>query len=391
MGGKVAADAGPGQGEKAAFTTGVEGGVLVLRLAGDWCLRAPGKPSARAGAQAVKECDEEGVGHLRFDFAKVTGRDNGIMPFLLNAIEAAYAREWEVDLDSLPEGLRNLARLARAVQRHDKVDKPAGEEPFLLRLGEGSLKVLAGLQAWFDFLGRTALALGRLTTGRTHMRRQDFLLILQSVSANALPIISLLALLVGMIIAFLGAVVLRRFGADYYVSYLVGYGVLREMGALMTGIIMAGRTGAAFAAQIGSMKVSEEIDALRTLGISPTDFLVLPRVVALVVTMPLLTIYADMVAIGGGFVVSSLMLEVPAAQFFQGMREAVALNDLLLGVFKGATFGVIIALSGCLRGMQTGSGADAVGRAATSAVVTAITHIVLANAIIDWIAATFNI
>jgi len=215
--------------------------------------------------------------------------------------------------------------------------------------------------------------------------------VLQNSSASALAIVTLIAFLVGLILSFLGAVVLRRFGADYYVSYLISYGMLRELGALMTAIIMAGRTGAAFAAELGSMKISEEIDALKTLGLSPIDVLVLPRVAAIFIALPLLTIYADLVGIFGGWVVAVQMLDVTTPQFFAGLTAPVTLADAGLGVFKGTVYGAIVGLTGCLRGMRTGNDAAAVGDAATSAVVTGITLIVLANAVIDWMAALLDI
>jgi phospholipid/cholesterol/gamma-HCH transport system permease protein len=163
------------------------------------------------------------------------------------------------------------------------------------------------------------------------------------------------------------------------------------MAALMTGIIMAGRTGAAFAAELGSMKITEEIDAFRTLGISPIDHLVLPRVLGLLVTMPLLTIYAGFVGILGGMVVAITVLNLSVAQFTGGLLAAVTLSDALLGIFKGTVFGLIVGLAGCMKGMQTGSDAGAVGRSATSAVVLGITLIIGANAIIDWMAVILNV
>jgi phospholipid/cholesterol/gamma-HCH transport system permease protein len=213
----------------------------------------------------------------------------------------------------------------------------------------------------------------------------------QSNSSGALGIVTLIALLVGVIIAFLGVVVLKRFGAGYYVSYLVGYGMLREMGALMTGIIMAGRTGAAFAAELGSMKITEEIDAYTTLGVSPIDHLVLPRMLGLFVMMPLLVIYADFVGIAGGMMVAVTLLDLTPTQFVGGLLSAVTLSDALLGVFKATIFGMIIGLSGCMKGMQTGSDAGAVGRSATNAVVMGITLIILANAVVDWLAALLQV
>jgi phospholipid/cholesterol/gamma-HCH transport system permease protein len=194
-----------------------------------------------------------------------------------------------------------------------------------------------------------------------------------------------------VIIAFLGVVVLKRFGAGYYVSYLVGFGMLREMGALMTGIIIAGRTGAAFAAELGSMKITEEIDAFTTLGVSPIEHLVLPRLLGIFVMMPLLTIYADFIGIAGGILVSATLLDLSIKQFMSGMLSAVTLSDAILGLFKGTIYGFIIGISGCMKGLQAGSDASAVGRAATSAVVLGITLIITANAIVDWLAALLDI
>jgi len=223
------------------------------------------------------------------------------------------------------------------------------------------------------------------------MRWREFWVVVQTNSSGALPIVTLIALLVGIIIAFLGVVVLERFGAGYYVSYLVGFGMLRELGALMTGIIIAGRTGAAFAAELGSMKITEEVDAYTTLGISPVEHLVLPRLLGLFVMMPLLTIYADVVGIAGGLGVSVLLLDLSLKQFMNGLLAAVTLSDALLGVLKGTIFGFLIGISGCMKGLQAGSDAGAVGRAATAAVVLGITLIITANAVVDWLAALLDV
>ncbi len=179
----------------------------------------------------------------------------------------------------------------------------------------------------------------------------------------------------------MGAVQLRQFGAQIYVADLVGLATVREMGAMMAAIIMAGRTGAAFAAQLGTMTVNEEIDALKTLGISPMEFLVLPRMLALIVMMPLLCLYADLVGMIGGLIVGVGMLDITFVEYFNQTVEAVGLNDIAMGVIKSAVFGVLVALSGCMRGMQSGRSASAVGVAATSAVVTAIVLIIVTDAV----------
>jgi phospholipid/cholesterol/gamma-HCH transport system permease protein len=207
-------------------------------------------------------------------------------------------------------------------------------------------------------------------------------LFIQQCGANALPIVSLISFLVGLILAFVGAVQLAMFGAQIFVADLVGIAMLRVMGAIMVGIVMSGRTGAAFAAQLGTMQVNEEIDALKTMGVSPMEFLVLPRMLALVVMMPLLCIYADLMGILGGLVVGVGLLDISVTQYIVQTKGALNLNHFFIGIFQAAVFGVLVALAGCLRGIQCGRSASAVGDATTSAVVTSIVAITIATAII---------
>lgn len=215
--------------------------------------------------------------------------------------------------------------------------------------------------------------------GRARFRGTDLLQHIEDSGAHALPIVTLVSVLVGMILGFVGAVQLRLFGAQIYVADLVGIATVREMGAIMTAIIMAGRTGAAYAAQLGTMQVNEEIDALTTLGIPPIDFLVLPRMLALMLMMPLLCIYADFMGIMGGAIVGVGMLDITAVQYFKQTQAAIDLTNFSLGVSKSLAFAIIVALSGCLRGLQCGRSASAVGDAATSAVVTAIVWIIVTD------------
>jgi phospholipid/cholesterol/gamma-HCH transport system permease protein len=233
-----------------------------------------------------------------------------------------------------------------------------------------------------DFIGEAALAFIKLLRGQASFRWSDVLALMQASGSQALPIVSLISGLIGLILAFMGAIQLRQFGAQIYVADLVGIGMTREMGAVMTGIIMAGRTGAAFAAQLGTMQVNEEIDAYTTLGISPMEFLVLPRMLALVLMMPLLCVYADLLGMLGGVVVATGMLDVSLVQYMNQTQAAVNLTDVALGVAKSGLFGVLIALAGCLRGMQCGRSASAVGDAATSAVVTGIVFIIATDGLL---------
>ncbi|MFW6242138.1 MAG: MlaE family ABC transporter permease, partial [Thermodesulfobacteriota bacterium] len=228
--------------------------------------------------------------------------------------------------------------------------------------------------------GQATLSMKRLVTGRARFRASDFLVLLQDCGPSALPIITLISVLVGLILAFVGAIQLEMFGAEIFVANLVGLGMAREMGAMMAAIIMAGRTGAAFAAQIGTMQVNEEVDALRTLGLSAVDFLVLPRLLAMGLLMPLLAIYADVMGILGGAIVGVGMLDISPAAYFQQTQESVPLHHFATGLIKSVFFGAIVALSGCMRGMRCGRSAMAVGGAATSAVVTAIVWIIVTDA-----------
>jgi phospholipid/cholesterol/gamma-HCH transport system permease protein len=231
------------------------------------------------------------------------------------------------------------------------------------------------------FLGEATLSLGRFITGRAQFRWVDLWLVMQECGAEALPIVTLVSFLIGLIVAFVGAVQLVQFGAQIYVADLVGIAMIREMGAVMTGVIMAGRTGAAFAARIGTMKVTYEIDALTTMAISPIDFLVMPRLMALSLMMPLLCVYADLIGIIGGGVVAVALLDITVPQFMNELEYAITMTSFAIGIAKAAAFGVLIAIAGCLRGLQCGSDSAAVGEAATSAVVTAIVAMVVADGI----------
>jgi phospholipid/cholesterol/gamma-HCH transport system permease protein len=361
--------------------------ILTVALTGDWKLD---RAIPRFAPLLESDPQAPAAQVVDFDASDLGSWDSSLLTFLQQGMIHCEAHDLEFRSGNLPEGISRLLDLARAVPEKETAQAP--KAPSLASaMGRWGLGAWDGLLAAISFLGEVTDSFRRLILRRFRMRWRDFWVVVQSNSSGALPIVTLIAFLVGMIISFLGAVVLRRFGAGYFVSYLVGYGMLREMAALMTGIIMAGRTGAAFAAELGSMKISEEIDAYRTLGISPVDHLVMPRVLGLLVTMPLLSIYAGFIGILGGMVVALTVLDLSVTQFMGGLMQAVTLSDGLLGVFKGTVFGLIIGLSGCMKGMQTGGDAAAVGKAATSAVVLGITLIIGANAVIDWLAVLLNI
>jgi phospholipid/cholesterol/gamma-HCH transport system permease protein len=283
-----------------------------------------------------------------------------------------------MDRAGLPAGVRRLLDLAEAVAEKKGARREDVEVPFLERVGNTAIGAGNSLREMLKFLGEMSITFVRLFRMKVRFRAVDLLLLIQQCGAQALPIVTLISFLVGVILAFVGAVQLKQFGAQIYVADLVGIATVHEMGAMMTGIIMAGRTGAAFAAQLGTMKVTQELDAFTTLGFSPLEFLVLPRVIALVLMMPLLCLYADFVGVLGGAVVGMGMLDLSWTTYVRETVHAVGLTDLFGGVFKSAVYGVLVALSGCLRGIQCGNSSSAVGDAATSAVVTGIVAIVAA-------------
>ena len=351
--------------------------VLQLHLAGSWRLedRLPGLADVE-GALAANP----GTRRIAFDAQNMTAWDTGLVAFVLNVVQFGADKSLEVDRSGLPAGVNRLIGLATAVPEKT-TGTPAAPTPWLARLGLASLGVFESILGSVRFVGEATQALGRLLRGRANFRWVDLFGIIQDCGPSALPIVTLISFLVGLILAFMGAVQLRNFGAQIYVADLVAIGATREMGCLMTGIIMAGRTGAAFAAQLGTMRVNEEIDALVTMGIPAMDFLVLPRMVALILMMPILTIYADLLAIMGGAFVGVTMLDLGFIEYLDRTVQSLTLTNFFLGVIKGSIFGILIALSGCLRGMQSGRSAAAVGLAATSAVVTAIVLIVVAEGV----------
>ena len=221
----------------------------------------------------------------------------------------------------------------------------------------------------------------RFFLGKAQYQRSDLLAFIQAVGPQALLIVSLVNILLGVILAFMGAVQLKQFGAEIYVANLVALGLTRDIAPMMTAIILAGRTGAAYAAQLGTMQVNEEIDALKTFGFSPMDFLVLPRMMALAIMMPLLVLYADAIGIFGGYLVGMSMLGIGAVEYIVQTQNAIGLTDISVGIVKGSIFGVLVAITGCMQGMRSGRSASAVGNAATSAVVSGIVSIIVATAL----------
>jgi phospholipid/cholesterol/gamma-HCH transport system permease protein len=356
----------------------VDGGALRLCLSGSWSIDRE-RPST---ADVVGELSKRSPASVRFEAPALETWDSTLLAFVQRVSSACRERSIAVDRGGLPAGVQRLISLAEAVPERESGELDLDRMAVVERVGAGALALWDRSRSLLGFLGETALALGRLATSRARFRRSDLLLYIQQCGVEALPIVTLISALIGLIVAFVGAVQLRRFGADIYIADLVAIAIVREMGAMMTGIIMAGRTGAAFAAQLGTMRVTEEIDALTTFGIRSIEFLVLPRIVALSLMMPLLTLYADVIGILGGAAVGLTLLDITPKMYLQQTLEAFTFGDLALGVFKGFVYGVLVAVAGCLRGLQTGAGASSVGDAATRAVVTGIVAIIAADGVL---------
>ncbi|WP_462325691.1 ABC transporter permease [Desulfoplanes sp.] len=270
----------------------------------------------------------------------------------------------------------------------DGAASPSGEEKgrkrigWIERLGAKTIHVLANSRDMLSFVGDVLLSLAFILRTPCRLRGDDTLTHMQRVGADALPIVGLISFLLGLIMAFMSAVQLEQFGANIYVASLVSLSMVRELGPIMTAIIVAGRSGSAFAAEIGSMRVAEEIDALTTMGFDTTVFLVLPRVLATVIVQPLLTLFSDLFAVAGGLVVGVTMLDLTTHGYMVQTIDTISVGDVLWSMLKTMLFALLIAGTGCFRGFQVRGGADAVGRATTSSVVTSIFLIILADSIL---------
>lgn len=353
-------------------------GLLRVRLAGTWRI-ADGLPSADAVRGALGRLS--GSPRITLDAAHVATWDSALVTFVLQLLALGREAGAAVDLGGLPDGLRRLIALATAVPERKDAARASPHLALVPAIGRWALRFAEGTAGTLDFLGQVMLAFGRFLRGRASFRRSDFLLYAQECGVQALPIVTIISLLLGLIMAFVGAIQLKQFGADIYTANLVIVAMSREMAAIMTAIVLAGRTGAAYAAQIGAMQGNEEVDALTTLGISPVEFLVLPRMLALVLMTPLLCVYSNLMGLIGGYAVAMGMLNVTGSAYLHQTLNAAHLSDFAIGIVKSAVFGVIVAFAGCLKGINSGRSAAAVGDAATAAVVAGILYIIVTDGI----------
>ena len=370
-------------------------GVLRVVFSGDWKRDrlGPGFLAARDEAlrKAEQAIDAKSVRRVELAAEDFGDWDSGVLVVTTRLVTLAKERGVELDDSRLPEGVRNLTGLALAVPPNTAAQRKKHKASFFERVGSAALAFPKTFRDILEFLGELVLSCGRLFRGRSSCTASNVWLAVQETGIEALPIVSLISLLVGLILAFVGVIQLSMFGAEIYVSSLVAVGMTRIMGAIMTGIILAGRTGASYAAVIGTMQVNEEIDALTTLGVAPSDYLVMPRLLALTAMTPLLVLYSDFMGIMGGFAVGVGVLGLDPMEYYTFTQKGFSLNNLWVGMVHGAVYGLLIAITGCYQGLRCGRNAEAVGKATTSAVVFSIVGIVLSTAVLTILCNILNV
>ena len=350
-----------------------------LRCEGAWLLRSAAQTERRIEA-CLKKLPQPLETEMLIDAHEVSALDTSgawLLHRLRRTLESGNRTVTFVGLRPEFEALLNMVA-ARTV---GAVSEPTAMPGLLARLGCQAWNALQGMFGLLSFLGVSALALARSVLQPRRVRWRSIFYNLQTAGVQALPITGLLTFLLGIVIAYQGAEQLRRVGANIYIADLVGISMLRELAPLITAIIVAGRSGSAYAAQIGTMKVTEELDALRTIGIAPLDLLVLPKVLALVIALPLLTVYADIMGVLGGMVMARTQLDVGYITFVDRLEEAVSLTTFMIGIGKAPVFAVIIALVGCYQGFQVDGSAESVGRRTTTSVVQSIFLVILVDAL----------
>ena len=350
-------------------------GTLILSILGALDTASTGQ----AWRHALHLMDQHQPKRLIVDASQMTYCDGAGAALLLELRRRQKSRRQAYEIQSLDPAYQALLDLYGRgdAQRPELV---ASAESPLEQIGRATAALWNDIVILIAFVGELCTALARAVRQPGLVRWKDALVTAELAGVNALPIISLLGFLLGLIMAFQSAIPMRQFGADIYVANLIGLSMLRELGPLLTAIILAGRSGSAFAAELGTMKVSEEIDALTTMGLEPVSFLIVPRVIAAVAMTPLLSVFATLLGLIGGAVVM-LSLGFPLVTYIIQVKSAVAVGDMIGGLGKSFVFGIVVAAIGCLRGLQTKSGAGAVGESTTRAVVSGLVLITVVDGV----------
>ena len=368
---------------QASFDIKNEQGTLSIIASGSW-ERGGLSSGVSAGPlmdATFKAMEEPGVTAVRFTAPSLESWDSLLLAAMNAIAREAVKRGLAVHADALPDGMAPMLDMALAVPPSDQA-RTQYDEGFFESIG-GKVMAIPGItRDVLEFLGEVTQSMARFFSGKASFSRRDLWNVFRECGVDALPIATLTSLLLGLILAFVSSMQLKLFGAEIYVASLVGVSMVRVMAPVLTGIVLAGRTGASFAAVIGSMQVNEEVDALTGFGISPMDFLVLPRVLGLAIMTPLLTIYSNIAGITGGFLVGVLMLGITPAAYLANTLSFMTMSYVWIGLLHAFVFGILIALCGCYQGIRSGRNASAVGRATTAAVVNSIVGIIVATSVI---------
>jgi len=348
---------------------------VTVCCAGVWTVQGIAPVEQRLAALVSTDAGEWAI-----DGSAISALDTAGAWLLHRTIRAVEQRGGKVRISGLRPEFNTLLQLIAARAAMAEHAAPV-KVSLLASIGQQAWRSLLGFSGMLAFIGESAIAFLRSLAQPHRIRWRPILHNLQTAGFEALPITGLLSFLMGVVIAYQGADQLQRFGANIFIADLVGLSMLRELSPLLTAIIVAGRSGSAYAAQIGTMKISEEIDALRTIGIGPQELLVQPKILALVIALPLLTVYADVAGVLGGMLMANSMLDISFSVFLDRLEDALSLSSFLTGVIKAPVFAVIIALVGCFQGFQVSGGADSVGRQTTVSVVQSIFLVIVADAL----------
>ncbi len=359
-----------------SFTT--QGTNVVVQFSGVWNITH----SLPDVSPLLAVIQEPHIKAVLFQAEDLTLWDSSLLALTVRLINFTKDQHKNFEVKDLPQGLQELLDMAFRVPEQEDTTPHVKHRTLRQRMEHSLDSTSESIHNFLEFFGEIALGMGRVFRGKADIRSKDVWAAIEECGAKSLPIVSITSLLFGLILAFVGAIQLTQFGAQRFVAPLVGIGMLRVMGAVMVGIVMSGRIGAAYAALIGTMQVNEEVDALQTFGFSSVDFLVLPRIFAMICMAPLLTLYADFMGMLGGFMVGVFMLNLSPQEYISATLAYVPIKHLVIGLVYGTVFGGIIAVSGCYHGMRCGRSAEAVGQATTTAVVHSIVGIIVATAII---------
>ena len=366
--------------EPASVEVDSAGGALHVRLGGDWTTET-------AAAAATRLADIAGAGQrVAFDLRAIDELDTNGALVVHTAAARLGAAGATVEFTGVHDDHERLLRAVAEACSTEPIDEPRpppSHIAVLERVGRHSYETAVAARDLLNFLGAVTIALVGSLVRPARLRGRALVNHMEHAGLDALPIVGLLSFLIGVVTAYQGADQLARFGAQIYTANLVGLGILREMGVLLTAIIVAGRSGSAFTAQIGTMKVNQEIDALSVIGLDPLEVLVVPRVLALILVMPLLTFYADVLGLVGGAVMATLALNITFEQFANQLQNAVGIGHFFVGMVKAPLFAFIIAVVGCFEGMQVAQSAESVGLRTTKSVVVSIFLIIVVDALLS--------